>query len=166
MNARFMGIYLNDHLAGATTGLELARRSLANNEGTEFGGFLAELAAGIEADRDTLEAVMETLGVQKNQVKRVAGWAAERVARLKLNGQLRGYSPLSRLLELEFLLIGITGKLGMWKVLEATALDRLASFDLAELIARAESQRTGVEAFRLEAAQFAIAREPAADQAA
>jgi hypothetical protein len=164
MNTRFLGIYLNDHLAGATTGVELARRSRASNQGTELGDFLAELTAGIEADRDTLEAVMETLGVQKNQVKRVAGWGAEKLARLKLNGQLRGYSRLSRLVELEFLLIGITGKLGMWKVLQATVAERLAAFDLAELIARAESQRTGVEAFRLEAAQLAVAREPAGGQ--
>ena len=52
MNTRFLGIYLNDHLAGATTGVELARRSRASNQGTELGDFLAELTAGIEADRD------------------------------------------------------------------------------------------------------------------
>ena len=37
-------------------------------------------------------------------------WTAEELERLKLNGQLAGYSPLSRLVELEGLAVGIEGK--------------------------------------------------------
>jgi hypothetical protein len=39
---------------------------------------------------------------------------------LKLNGQLRGYSPLSRLDELELLQIGVAGKRRLWRALEHT----------------------------------------------
>lgn len=42
-------IYLNDHLAGATFRLELARRTLSANRGNEFAGGLEELAAEIGA---------------------------------------------------------------------------------------------------------------------
>ncbi len=35
--AELLGIYLNDHLAGSTVGVELVRRSLKQNEGSELG---------------------------------------------------------------------------------------------------------------------------------
>jgi hypothetical protein len=39
-----LAIYLNEHLAGATVGRELARRAAANNRGSSHGSFLADLA--------------------------------------------------------------------------------------------------------------------------
>ena len=47
------------------------------------------------------------------------GWTGEKLGRLKLNGQLLGYSPLSRLIELEGLMLGIAGKLAMWIALSS-----------------------------------------------
>ena len=41
---RLLAIYLNDHLAGATAGLELARRALQENGENDYGRFLATLA--------------------------------------------------------------------------------------------------------------------------
>ena len=55
------------------------------------------------------------LGVKPDRPKVAAGWTAEKIGRLKPNAQLRGYSPLSPLVELEGLLIGIQGKLAMWR---------------------------------------------------
>ena len=57
-----LAIYLNDHLAGSTVGVELARRARGSNDGTELGEFLATLAAEIEEDRDTLGEVMGAVG--------------------------------------------------------------------------------------------------------
>ena len=57
-----LAIYLNDHLAGSTVGVELARRARGSNDGTELGEFLATLAAEIEEDRDTLGEVMGSVG--------------------------------------------------------------------------------------------------------
>ena len=72
-----------------------------------------------------------------------AGWTGEKVGRLKPNAQLRGYSPLSPLVELEGLLIGIQGKLAMWSVLAEVAdevgLDRRAPARRSRV--RAERQR-------------------------
>ena len=44
---------------------------------------------------------MEDLGFDSDTMKDLGGWALEKVGRLKLNGQLTGYSPLSRVVELE-----------------------------------------------------------------
>src|SRR4051794_32270094 len=119
--SKYLATYLNDHLGGATAGVELGRRAARENEGTELGDFLSELAREIEADRQTLEAIMKQLGVKADRAKVAAGWAAEKVGRLKPNAQLRGYSPLSPLVELEGLLVGIQGKLAMWRALAEVA---------------------------------------------
>src|SRR5919108_1135396 len=47
-------IFLQDHLAATTAGLELARRTRGSNEGTDYGEPLAWLADEIEADRGAL----------------------------------------------------------------------------------------------------------------
>jgi hypothetical protein len=155
--SKYLATYLNDHLAGATGGHELAKRAARENDGSELGTFLSGLATEIEEDRATLQAVMDDLGVKTDRLKVAAGWAAEKAGRLKPNGQLLGYSPLSPLVELEALLIGITGKLGLWRALAEVAADvglERPRFD--ELAARAERQRQDVEARRLEVARRAL----------
>ena len=68
-----LAIYLNDHLAGATLGVELARRLRASNEDDPaFGPVLNEVCAEIEADRETLKAVMNRLGVGQSKLKPLA----------------------------------------------------------------------------------------------
>ena len=52
-----------------------------------------------------------------DRAKVALGWTAEKVGRLKPNDQLRGYTPLARLLELEGLLGGIHGKQALWRAL-------------------------------------------------
>jgi hypothetical protein len=89
-------------------------------------------------------------------VKKVAALVTERAGRLKLNGSLFSYSPLSRLVELEGLALGVTGKLGLWRALREVGDPRLAEFDLAALAERAEAQRDGLELQRLEAARLAL----------
>ena len=60
---KLLSIYLNDHLAGATLGIELAKRSRASNKGTPLGDFLDRLLREIETDRETLERLMRELGL-------------------------------------------------------------------------------------------------------
>src|SRR5215204_3923964 len=107
---RLLEIYFADHLAASTAGLELARRSARSNAGNATGEFLRRLVIEIEEERETLERLMTQLGLKPSRPKVVAAWVAEKVGRLKLNGQVRGYSPLSRVLELESLAVGIAGK--------------------------------------------------------
>ena len=108
--AKLLHIYLNDHLAGSVAGSELARRCRDENRGTPLAEFLDDLVRQIEEDQLALEAIMDAVGAARNPAKLAAAWLAEKVGRLKLNGQLLQYSDLSRLLELEGLGLGIHGK--------------------------------------------------------
>jgi hypothetical protein len=158
MDEKYLRIYLQDHLAGSTAGLELARRTRGANEGTEYGPPLAKIADEIEADRRALQGVMEDLGFGGDKLKNVAAWGLEKVGRLKLNGEITGYSPLSRMVELEGLLTGITGKWGLWVALLqiAPSEPRLDVARLERLRDRAEEQRETVEALREKAAREAF----------
>ena len=135
-------IYLQDHLAGATSGLELARRLAGENKGTRYAKPLRQLAQDIEEDRRELEEIMAALEIGADRVKNSAAWALEKAGRLKLNGSLLNYSPLSRVLELEGLSAGVNGKLGGWRSLREIAPQRpeLDAAQLDRLIGRAESQ--------------------------
>ena len=159
MNRR-LAIYLNDHLAGSVVGTELAKRTLRENRGSSFGEFLEWLLGQILEDRATLERLMAELGVPESRLKRALALTFERVGRLKLNGQLTGYSPLSQLVELEGLALGVTGKRALWLALQEVAATepRLREFDFDELRRRAEEQLAGLERLRIEAARLALAR--------
>jgi hypothetical protein len=151
-----LAIYLNDHLAGATGGAELARRAASSNAGNDYGSVLSAIAREIEEDRATLAALMDRLGVGRDRVKTTAAWLAEKAGRLKPNGHLLSYSPLSRLEEIEVILLGVSGKLAMWRALDHAIHERLGDIELPELEARAESQRERLEELRLRAAAEAL----------
>ena len=158
MNDKLLKIYLNDHLAGSMAGLELAKRCCANNEGSRLGDFLQRLITDIDSDKSELERLMESLGATKDPIKQLAGWATEKLGRLKFNGQLTGYSDLSRLIEVEGLCLGVEGKLSLWRSLKNVAQQdpRLAVAELDQLIERAKQQRDELEEHRLEAAARAL----------
>jgi hypothetical protein len=158
VKTRLLAIYLNDHLAGATGVLELARRAHGANRGTAFEAPLERLAAEIDADRAALLDVMRRLGVRRDPLKEGAGWLAEKLGRLKLNGRLRGYSPLSRVVELEAVALGVEGKRSLWRALAHAGDERLDGVDLDGLGRRAERQRRVVERERLRAVELAFAR--------
>jgi hypothetical protein len=152
---KYLAIYLNDHLAGSTGALELVKRAASEHDGP-LGTFLAGLREEIAADRKVLEELMDQLGVSPDRPKLAAAWAAEKAGRLKLNGEVRGRSPLTPLVELEALSIGIEGKRLLWLALSEVEDLPLSRERLAELVARAEAQREGVEMHRREAARRAL----------
>ena len=149
-----LGVYLNDHLAGAAAGTELSEKLRDNNQGTELGTFMAALHRDIEQDRATLEELMGLLEIERHRVKQAAGWVLEKLTRLRLNPALSGSADLTRMLETEALSLGIEGKQAMWLALkEAAARDqRLAGTDYDRLIERASSQRQALEPHRVAAA--------------
>jgi hypothetical protein len=106
---------------------------------------LAGLAKEIEEDLETLRAVMRAVGAKEDPVKRAAGYASEKLGRLKLNGHLLSASPLSRVVELEGLYLGVTGNRAVWRVLFDLEDPRLAGFDFPGLLQRAERQRGELE---------------------
>ena len=159
MNAsKYLGIYLNDHLAGSTGIIELVRRVRSRDPESELGQFLTGLEVEILEDRRVLLRVMAALGVRPDPLKRAAAWAAEKAARLKLNGHLLSPSPLSPLIELDAVSVAIEGKRLLWLGLaELPGDEPLAPGTLAGLIERAEGQRASVERYRVAAARTAAA---------
>jgi hypothetical protein len=155
MQGKLLPIYLNDHLAGATAGAAVARRAAGSNRGSEiYYPTLRELAEEIGEDRESLLQIMSDLEVGIDTIKQLLAWGAERAGRLKLNGRLCSYSPLSRLDELEFLALGVTGKLALWRTLGllSSREPRLHNEQLRQLVARAEKQLERIETCRQRAA--------------
>jgi hypothetical protein len=144
--SKYLATYLNDHLAGSMVGVELARRAASENADTPLGDFLSGLAQEIEEDRAALRELMDSVEVSPDRKKLAVAWAGEKAGRLKPNAQLVGYSPLSPLIELEMLSLGIEGKRMLWVALQTVAGEYgLPADRLAELVARARRQRDRVE---------------------
>ncbi|HEX3834825.1 MAG TPA: hypothetical protein VHW04_22765 [Solirubrobacteraceae bacterium] len=149
-----LDVYLNDHLAGARFGSDLARRLAARMGGATMNA----LAAEIEEDRQTLQQLMDRLGASRNSIKEAVTWIAEKVSHVKLSGFSGGHREFGLFMALETLSLGIEGKGALWVALADVAdhYPELREFDLAALRERAEAQRRVVEAERAGAARRAF----------
>ena len=142
-------IYLNDHLAGSTGGLGLARRAGENSTDPERTKMWNSISEEIAAEREILKRMLERLDFRRNAVKAVLAWAGEKAGRLKPNGQVTGPSDLGQYVELEMMLLGVTGKLSLWRALAVVDDPRLRDFGVDDLIVQAESQRDRLDRHRL-----------------
>lgn len=158
MKNHLLAIYLNDHLAGSMAGLELLRRCLRSNARSPLGNTLRNIEAELREDRAQLRRALHALQITPKWSMEALGWMAEKLGRLKPNGHLVTYSPLSRLVELEGLLIGVQGKLAMWSVLGRLAISdsRLREIDFDKLKDTAKQQVQLLEAHRVKAAHVAF----------
>ena len=154
----YLGIYLNDHLAGATAAVRRAERTAKANDGRELSTFLRGLVADLAEDRRELEDIMRSLGVKPGRRKQLLGRLGEQAGMLKLNGRVTTYSPLSRLAELDALSLVLEAKRLLWVALAESIPERVGIDRLDRLIARAEQQRAGLDEQRRVAAQepFAV----------
>jgi hypothetical protein len=153
MTDRTMDVYLNDHMAGAMLGSELAEQIRDRHEGTPLGDLMGSIAAQIEEDRQTLIDLMEQMNVSRNPFKQASGWLAEKASRVKFSGLTSGEPDQSAFMALESLTLGVAGKACLWRALKevASQYPPLASTDLDELIERAEAQHATLERERLAA---------------
>jgi hypothetical protein len=145
-----LAIYLNDHLAGATGGARLARRSAQSHGDDRTGREMSRLARQIAEDRRSLMGIMTDLGVPLRRTRIALGALAELAGRLKTNGQAFRRSPLNDVLELEAMRLGVEGKAACWRTLSAIA-DAEPALDrdrLAELEERAQAQIAVLEELR------------------
>ena len=156
--ARPLDVYLNDHLAGSTGGVELAQRAAADYSDRELGEFFSNLVTEIQEDKSALEDVMKQVGTQPNPLKQAGAWVMEKVSRLKLT-TLKG-GELDALLTIETLQLGIQGKQALWLSLREVrdSIPELGSTDLDRLISRAEDQINRLETERLNAARTALVK--------
>ncbi len=152
---QLLAIYLQDHLTAATAGLELFRRAAKSQTDAERRAALARLAAEIDKDRDTVIRLMDRLDVPRPTYRVVAGWAVEKVGRLKPNGTLLRRSPLSDVLELEAMRSGVAAKIDLWQLLKrlSSTDQRLQATDFDQLLQRATSQHDELGELHLAAAE-------------
>jgi hypothetical protein len=155
-----LAIYIRDHLVGAAGGLALARRAVGTATTAAHTHALAQLADEIEGDLEALRRCADALGIPRPRVREAGAIAAERLGRLKLNGQLRGTSPLSPVVELEALMLGVSGQRSCWRVLQVSGIAELlpADIDLAALEELAFDQRRRLEELHHEASSAAVGR--------
>ena len=153
-----LDVYLNDHLAGATMGCDLAEHLQSQATGTPLEEVMATLAPEIRRDRQTLIELMERVGTVKSPLKQATAWLTEKAGRPKFSGITSGDKELGIFLSLESLLLGVTGKACLWQELKEVAATHpsLKSVRLDELINRAHAQRTVLEREHLLAGKLAL----------
>lgn len=155
-----LATYLADHLAGSIHAIELLKNLKDEYGDKRLGQFAGAILTDIEEDRETLKRLAERIGTGSSAIKEASAWVSEKAGRIKLS-----HDPdhsLGTFEALEFLTLGIHGKLALWRALASIALqdDRLQAIDFARLIGRAESQHARVEEQRLLAARSALRRNP------
>ena len=153
-NPDLLGIYCNDHLAAATGGIELVSRMLGNHRGTEHEPRLEQLLDELREERSVLASSMAALGLPIRQYKQIASWVGEKLSRVKLNGHLLSRSPLSDLVEFEFIATAVLAKRAGFESLRALAdVDpRLDAGALDRMIAQADKQHDWLGDVRREVA--------------
>jgi hypothetical protein len=154
-------VYLNDHLAGAMLGSDLAEQLRAQNHGTPLGLLMESLAPEIEQDRQTLMELMQHMDTSQNPVKQATAWIAEKASRAKFSGATSGDPELGTFMALETLALGVRGKACMWEALKLVADQHpaIASVNLDELIHRAGIQEDALERERLASGTRALANQ-------
>lgn len=157
-------VYLNDHLAGATAGVNLVEQAADRHRSDELGEFFAPLAAEIKADFATLEQLVEDMNVDKSASKTALAEVGSKLAAPKFNAEGAGNEHLGDFVTLETLSIGVEGKRCMWVALQtvADAYPELGALDLDALESRARDQRDKLEGKRNELAPLALVHQPEA----
>ena len=155
-----LATYLHDHLGGAKAAIDLLEAMGDQQKDEQLRDFAVYLLAEVQVDRDKLRDLAEKVGSGSSNLKEFAGWLSEKATRLKL-GQGSG-EDFGTFEALEFLALGVRGKMGMWQALDVVEASdtRLAGYDFKQLAASADSQYQKVEQQRLRFARLAFRRRP------
>ncbi|NEK85039.1 hypothetical protein GCU60_04580 [Blastococcus saxobsidens] len=118
-NPDLLAIYCNDHLAAAAGGIELVSRMLGRHRGNRYEAPLEQLLDELREERSAVRRTIDDLDLPVRQYKLVASWVAEKLSRAKLNGRLVSRSPLSDLVEFEFIATAVLAKRAGFETLRA-----------------------------------------------
>jgi hypothetical protein len=155
-----LGTYLQDHYAGSSAGIELFRRAANQHFDPVARKELTAMVEEVDNDRTALERFLAAVGKKPDPVKNAGAWVAEKLGRLKPNGELLHRSPLSDVVELEGLRLAVEGKAAGWRVLRRLAEDEYL-FDKSELdrlLSSATNQIDRLEKLRMAAAERVFLR--------
>jgi hypothetical protein len=145
-----LSIYLHDHMAGSYFAIELLD-SLHDQYGDQpLGEFALGLKADVKKDQDTLQKIIDSVGKSGVDLTQAVGWLAEKASQLKLKRDDSG-SGIGTFEALETLMLGIRGKLCLWRALPVIREvdERIPEQDFDTLRLRAEEQYARVEVQRL-----------------
>ena len=167
-NPDLLGIYCNDHLAASTGGIELVSRMLGRWRGDRYERRLEELLGELREEKSALRSSMAALDIPVRQYKQAASWVGEKLTRAKLNGRVLSRSPLSDLVEFEFIATAVLAKrAGFESLLAVAAVEpRLDADLLARLIAQADKQHDWLADARREVAAEVFGGDPRSADAA
>jgi hypothetical protein len=153
-NLDLLAVYANDHLAAATGGIELVSRMLGRHRGGPYEARLEQLLDELREERTAVRRSMAALGIPVRQYKQAASWLGEKLARAKLNGHVLTRSPLSDLVEFEFIATAVLAKRAGFETMReiAASEDRLDEALLERMIAQADKQHDWLADVRREVA--------------
>lgn len=139
---QYVKIYLQHHWVGATGGRDLFARAASSHSDGHAREQLSALTREVAEDRQALRDIADRFGVRQARVQQAVARVGEYFGRFKPNGALTQRSPLSDLVELEAMSLGVEGKKRCWLTLLTQAPDepRLDAGQLEELIRRADGQ--------------------------
>jgi hypothetical protein len=114
-----LATYLEDHMAGAAIAIDLLQVMKERRDDESLSQFAALILTGVEEDEETLRTLAEEIGTGSNILKQAAAWFGEKASRVKLRAGLS--VDFGTFEALEFLALGIQGKLSLWRALELVA---------------------------------------------
>lgn len=123
VNARFLRSYVSDHIAVAAAIGGLARRMASAQRWQAHHAELERLVRVLADDERELQAVLSRRGIRRVTLKALLARPAELGGRLKVNGRLIKGSPLTPLVELDGLRVGLAACQVPWQALREVGVD-------------------------------------------
>jgi hypothetical protein len=160
VGVQHLATYLNDHLAGAASAIDLMRHIEQAHAGDPVGALVGRIRRDVEADREELRRLIARLHAGESVPRQAVAWLGERMARLKLRIDDPSGGALRLFESLEAISLGIEGKNALWHALAASApgVPDLQGVDYDRLIARGQEQRGALEPARLDAGRAAFSQ--------
>lgn len=113
-----LGQYMNDHLTGATAGLERIETMAKEFITTPVYPELSQVATAIRGEHAYLEELIKRQGFTRPAISATLSWVGEKAARLKPYSRPPGQrSPSALVLDTELVLSAVIGKLHGWKTM-------------------------------------------------
>lgn len=154
VDPRKLGVYLADHVAGATAGLGqmrvLAKQCLNDDRLSDTGMTLNHLADQLEEERELILELMASWELPQRRWRAALSGVSHRIAwmgeRVSTRVSLTGSSPALGVLDLELLRGAVAAKVGGWQSLGDLADDLGAPREIfTHMIHRAEQQSRTLE---------------------
>jgi hypothetical protein len=156
-----LDLYLNDHLAGSVSALELLEHCAQLYKDEPLGLFFSQIHAEIRADQTKLRDVMRSLGIKESNLRKAGAWVVGKAGRARSMFARDEPRGLGLVLTLEGLIMGVTGKRLMWRAIAAAKLPEIDRYSFEQLQHRAEGQIERIEVERIRTVQRTVVRTPA-----